>query len=438
MLKNKWLFLVDELQPVLPNLKKKTVNQKDLAFDQLDSLVERLDAWFMNVGLHRKGSEDYKRAPELLDRFDLDEFYRVHLEFYDLCTYVGLLKYLFFQRTVSLEIPQLEAAEPRSPERTIGNEMFYVTADKMAKKYAQCIRAPYISWDQFITFIPAIAEDFFYGAFFRPTPGLKLFHVSMSEEQKYFLGSYLTLAHEFGHAAIAGSSRSIIPRWLKYFHDFCFHNTIRFQKKNYSSKCRDCEIAFPRLLRARTKRVTLPFFYDMLENFVADIIAFRIGGINTAQVLLDFAPVVAIDECIIRMYGLLSYLYSKKFDSKIIFPLLNKLEALLQSTRLNKPKSVKFTTCFDCWQNIGKLWGRCVRVFFERDVRDPLAQTILREFDHRFKKVDKTQVEQALIEGRPVTDIDPRLILHVYYDLFSENIRPNYSATLYSIVYNKH
>lgn len=92
---------------------------------------------------------------------------------------------------------------PHSPERTIGNELFYLAADNVARRYYECLNIPYGKWDEIITFTPPIEEEYFYGAFYRPSQYLKLFHVSMSEEAKYFVGSYLTLAHEFSHGCLA-------------------------------------------------------------------------------------------------------------------------------------------------------------------------------------------------------------------------------------------
>ena len=222
MLRDRWLYLYSKNKlPVLPYLRAKNPDEEEQTFDLLDNHVKELETKFGELGFERNKMEsynDFRQETSRTDRVDIvDKLKLIEDYVYDLANFVGLLKFAFFQRTVSSEIPHVASGMPHSPERTIGNELFYLAADNVARRYYECLNIPYGKWDGFITFTPPI-EEYFYGAFYRPSPCLELFHISMSEEAKYFVGSYLALAHEFGHAVIPrkityGEASRIVTAW---------------------------------------------------------------------------------------------------------------------------------------------------------------------------------------------------------------------------------
>lgn len=428
ILKNRWNTLSEEFKKALPPLRSNKNGKGTFAL--LDELLSSLNDWFNNIALFRDKSVQLK---EVLPRLvaDYGKLEQVNQSFFDFCTYVGLIKHAFFQRTVSLEIPQFESAVPHSPERTTGNEMFYVAADCLAAAYSNCVHTPEIKWDGFITFMPAIGEEGFYGAFFRPSALLKLFHISMSEEQKYFLGTYLALAHEFGHAAIVGG-RPIadLPVWYKVLYARAMQRTKKYLSKYRKSRtCRDCE------MKSFEDPALNLFHRKTFEDFIADVFALRIGGVNTALTLLDLAP--STDMSIIRSSALLRYMADEGFSDSIIDPLKGRVRDIRKSLKALLPPTIPDVGCIQCWSRLGEIWASSVRQFIEFFSLDPISANISKEFDHNYRSVNKEYVKKALVDGEALADVDPRAILSVYYDLVSENKRPNYSATVYSIVYNR-
>ncbi|MDH5685520.1 MAG: hypothetical protein OEY73_03190, partial [Hadesarchaea archaeon] len=231
MLRDRWLYLHNKKSlSTLPYLKRST-------FAELNRLVASLSRKFRELGFHRDRMENFERYGVLLrDMRDIIFYSGVYTKtkemFFDLASYEGLLKLAFFQRTVSSEISHVASGVPRSPERTIGNELFYLAADTIGRKYNECLKIERSRWDRIITFAPPKEAPMFYGAFFRPSIFLPLFHISMSEEQKYFVGSYLVLAHEFAHAAINDNRR--ISGAL---------DQIAIRAAIKTQKCKKCKIA---------------------------------------------------------------------------------------------------------------------------------------------------------------------------------------------------
>ena len=226
MLRDRWLYLHGENKlMVLPYLKRNNEDEEKKTFDLLDDHANELEREFGGIGFKRREMENFRSFRNKVKGRNVDDLIvglgLIEEHFFDLSNFVGLLKSAFFQRTVSAEIQHVISGLPHSPERTIGNELFYLAADNVAHRYCECLNISYGKWDGFITFIPPIEERHFYGGFYNPSPYLKLFHVSMSEEAKYFVGTYLTLAHEFSHAIMSvisetGSTKKLdFPKWLK-------------------------------------------------------------------------------------------------------------------------------------------------------------------------------------------------------------------------------
>lgn len=460
MLRDRWLYLHSENKlMVLPYLKRKTENEEKKTFDFLTDHSEKLEGMFGEIGFKRSKMENFSdfkdkvedlNTDELINRLTLIEEY-----FYDLSNFVGLLKSAFFQRTVSAEIQHVVSGIPHSPERTIGNELFYLAADNVAWRYCECLNIPYGDWDELITFIPPIEERGFYGGFYKQSPSLRLFHVSMSEEAKYFVGSYLALAHEFGHAIVPLISTSEMgidyPKWFKVIALNIHLRTcaqLEIEKQEY---CDDCPIY-----------KTLSYRDVVLyEDFLADIIAYYIAGKNSLYEFIDaFFQRVSKPKLslgfLLRVVSTFTYLELIDGDVNDLKINIEKLINAYETSLLNSEEDYKCPLFLECITNICAIWADTINVF-DKNVMDYISEklgdgtiaqhlevnksffkTIIND-EFRIEEEENNKIIAALKEGRPIPEKDPRHILHCYYEVYKQSDgekRPNYAATIYSLAFN--
>lgn len=67
-----------------------------------------------------------------------------------------------------------------------------------------------------------------------------------------------------------------------------------------------------------------------------------------------------------------------------------------------------------------------------------LFETLIKQ-KFKIKKSKEKEIIDALIEGTPVPEDDPRHILHCYYEAYKQSEgeeRPNYATTIYSLAFN--
>lgn len=477
MLRDRWLYLHDKKSmPTLTYLKRPT-------FAELDKLVNRLSRKFTELGFFGDKIENFERYSRTIrDIGDLAYcsyvFEEIKNMFFDLATYEGLLKLAFFQRTVSAEISHVSSGVPHSPERTIGNELFYLAADKIAQKYNKCLKIGGSRWDGVITFAPPKEATMFYGAFFRPSRYLPLFHISMSEEQKYFVGSYLALAHEFGHATIYANKDIfwVLANWA--IGDSIVPHLTSVSKlrgdlklKQFFDSVQECErcIVYPTPLTV-SEKITL--YLDFFEDFLADLIAIHIGGLNTAEIFIDEIfryliyringgpqPEFTLnDRSIVRMSGMLSYLNQikiknlseKRLDSRFKNLIKTSQEFLNLAVRIDNNLDVDKTTmltdvCTNCILKIGKLWGIMVGKI-DQNAQERFDESIFSVFvkDNMFFNLNKNtenRIVRSLLDGVPCPQEDPRYILHAYHEAYKRSKgtkRPNYAATIHSLAFNRY
>jgi len=488
MLRDKWLYLHSENKlPVLPYLKAKDQKEKR-TFDYLNEHIKEVEKKFKELSFERDKMESYKFFEEIVSKMDrIDVINKLKLiedYIYDLANFVGLLKFAFFQRTVSSEIPHVASGMPHSPERTIGNELFYLAADNVARRYYECLNIPYGKWDGFITFTPPIEEGYFYGAFCYPSPYLELFHVSMSEEAKYFVGGYLMLAHEFGHAVMSrkikhGEKAEVryaawvsTPFWEIY--DF----TVEFleDKKKYS--CENCPI-YVYFNDPKARREIYKYYVELL----ADIIAYHIAGKNYGHSFIDFAYNMISDpvnqvQFLLRTIPSILYLQLNKFSVKDLKSRIEKIINECEKFRVRY--GIRCPNFFECVGGLGALWAERLLNFNNNfgniifngledyiesliynynplqgviDVEDVLDRnleeiltlifpdektgerlvdllsrshklfTIIIKKDHIFKinRKEQKNIMNALLAGELVQEKDPRHILHCYYEAYKQS-----------------
>ncbi len=504
MLRDRWLYLHSKNKlPVLPYLRAKNPSDDEQTFDLLDKHVEELEKLFKDLGFDRERMEDYNKFKQKINKMGridiIDNLKLIEDRVYDLANFVGLLKFAFFQRTVSSEIPHVASGMPHSPERTIGNELFYLAADNVARRYYECLRIPYGKWDGFITFTPPI-EKYFYGAFYRPSPYLELFHISMSEEAKYFVGSYLALAHEFGHAVIprkitSGEVSSIVTAWwAQHLAEFLIDSTIDFFRDWGKPHCENCP------LYQYFEMASQLDLLELFQDFFADLVAIYIAGKNYIISFIDFAYNTSMyysyNQIPFLLRTIANFIYFDKLEKLYKF---EKYISIFIEDAINVREKDGFN-CSDfewCILNICSRWAKGVYnynkdfwnylyVDFERDLSDivfkynPFWKSSINPFDivannideilslifgeekedvlktirksseltlfsmiicdeFKIKKNKEKEIIDALIEGTPVPEEDPRHILHCYYEAYKRSEgeeRPNYAATIYSLAFN--
>jgi hypothetical protein len=487
MLRDRWLYLHGENKlMVLPYLKRKTEKEEKKTFDLLNDHSKDLEEMFGEIGFTRSKMENLSNftdnvgvLEEVIDRVKLINRLRLIEEyFYDLSNFVGLLKSAFFQRTVSAEIQHVVSGLPHSPERTIGNELFYLAADNVARRYCECLNIPYGRWDGFITFIPPIEEGLFYGAFYNPSPYLKLFHVSMSEEAKYFVGSYLVLAHEFGHSIMSVKpdlfKKDVYPKWFKTITKEICNRTHRILEINKRDCCEFCPI-YKNLYAEDYEERYLLFKRNYKKVFclelLADIIAYWIAGKNYVQGFIDaFFHRVSIPNIELLLRVVSTFEYLKIVDKNIanLKITINKFVEVYEyynSEVLNeiygdeegiKEEDYKCPVFQECVSRICDDWARTINKFDKYDtdylseepeeytipqhleVNDSFFKTIIKD-EFRIGEEENTKIIAALKEGRPIPEEDPRHIMHCYYEAYKQSDgenRPNYAATIYSLAFN--
>lgn len=468
MLRDRWSYSSKEYTYTLPEIND--------AFKSLDSLIHIIGDQFRELSFDRRKIEDYQNFEELIaSNEDLIEFNQIFHEtrdrLFNLVTYTGLLKLAFFQRTVSSEIPHVASGYPHSPERTIGNEMFYLAADNVAKSYYDCLNLKSAKWDGFITFAPPKEAISPYGALFKASSDLPIFHISMSEEQKYFVGIYLALAHEFGHSVLYDQVNiynkirdTTYIYWYKGQKDF-----IEQLKKDFKSSdnliqhlCDDC-------LYDPLKK----HYWDLILNEIfADIIAVYIGGPNVLEAYLDeifrvsfYIPlhkekIIAerkLDVVYVRMNAVAKYFsvfnyynidisnIEKRINSMIknSIRIMTEIQSIENNNFDSEKWNIEENICLKCLKRFGSEIGEKLG---ERDkvIYEKLNTTVFSAFAKKSKffnvrKKDKKIVDY-LSEGIPVQDVDPRIILHYYYEAYKKSLgenRPNYAATIYSLAFNE-
>jgi hypothetical protein len=357
ILKHRWHYLHDNKDSfsALPRLDKEDRIKGKSTFTLLDELVSTIDESFeRRLNFKRTVVEDYTESLPYLQTFSLEDYSILERKIFELSNFVGLLKAAFFQRTVSKEITHVASGLPHSPERTIGNELFYIAADKVAKNYYNCFKIPYGKWDGFITFTPPITEGHFIGAFFRPTAFSKLFHMSMSEEQKYFVGAYMLIAHELGHSPMVElhkndvDARTYTPSWMLLLFDIISTSTQAVTSRYRNSSCGTCTL---------TNRYVLK---NEFEQCIADILGMMVAGPNIGHALLDTIYGASDVKDLIRLTTLYSYSSFSPFG--VDRTLIDRIDDL--GDRVND--SVNCPNFFDCVSEIGSYWANLINDFDQR------------------------------------------------------------------------
>lgn len=420
MLKAKWLYLVDELYPALPNLKG-TENETELTFDVLDRQIVEINLEFLEYfNLNREEPDD-------VDKFKMgtiEQYSNLERRVSDIAVYVGLMKLAFYQRTVSVEIPHVTAGYPHSPERTVGNELIYVAADKVANVYTNCLdrsRHPNLpKWDGFVTYVPPITEELSLGAFCDITP-YGLVRLFLSERHKPDVSPYLLLAHEIGHIPVIGLKprRLMRTRYERLAESIV--NEIHCLK-NIKGRDRDCSHTqkcefYP---CEATRPENLSVWKGTLMQVFADIFAILIGGPTPIEVLLNETlisfqkrevPEYVRNGILIRLWNAVQYMsgsYLMQDRSRIVERRLNEV-----TTQYIEEKDFPFP-CFDCLEQIGRRIGKSIKDS-ERKNTSEFKSFIRKGKTFSISQSEEREIMDILLANQICTNEDPRKILHCYF-----------------------
>lgn len=411
MLRDKWAFLSSQHYPTLPKI--------DETFRRITGLVEGLEGLFEKVGFSTHSIEDQEDFVEENIPSIIEE---IRSRFLELCHYHGILKTTFYMRTVSSEIPHVVSGVPLSPEKTMGNEAIYLAADRVTERYKECLYIPSsFKWDGYVSFLyPMIG---FYGAFCQPEKHMKIFHVSISEEGKNFLGLYLVLPHELSHichCAIGSSGEIKEPEWFTRVFDS---------------------------LSPILQSYYIPNWRQRIQQCLCDLLAMEIGGIATLQLFNDL---IYFDlEQLLRNKFLYGY-YTHNNDP--LATLIGEEIEILNhrwQTIYESGNHQGIVNLGEVGENLGFRFGEIQQSFVSNENRqeldlpsentigtDLIAHLVNPRERFRITIEEEKEVCWKLQNGEIVCDIDSRKILHGYY----QNIRihsPNvYNAILFSLVNN--
>jgi len=289
ILRNRYEYLSKYYHPFIPDLRKINpdiiLNPFDVINDCISDLLEFLNAF---------GFDRFKPIPEKeivnSRTIDLKEWSLFNLKFWEIITLYEIIKSNFYKRTISLEIPQKELGYHRGLERTTGNEGFLLGGDIITEKMLKCINIPF-KWDGLFSF--SVLFDDIFGAHIRLFRQFNIIHINLSDELKYFGGSYFLIAHELAHCLLYNpvtkielitTVGAIHSHWYFRLIDELPILTREFQRKR---KCdrnnrQNCPIS---KIYGKTKRQR-----ELFKECLVDYFAVKISGFFYLIAFLDVLP----------------------------------------------------------------------------------------------------------------------------------------------------
>jgi len=392
---------------------------------------------------------------------------------------VSFAKSAYFQRTDNIDLPYVIAGIPFSPERSWGNELWLLAADKLVRNYIQYINMRERTWDTFVSWSEFIQEQ-------KKLPGGLLtplhetFHLNLSMDVKYNLQGLLILTHELAHAACQINIDTIdnveIYSVLRYalFYIFPLKQKLleifRKCQSETQENWRDCPLR--KLVRALDTSIEKEFTKYMGTSEVArliyegliDLVAFRLAGISYIKALKDYTLEPAIRH---QHPGTIQLMWNKSFffgillrlsiitsyfsteQEKQLFPeeLLERatacfkrvqdenlsiLRELLRNKKISQACYNSNRQCIKCVSEIGLHIGVQVSEFDKEIFED----IFFSKKDTAFC-LDKDLVK-AISNGKIVLQEEPRKILDACCESAGRGGKIYCPAGLYSLAFNKH
>ena len=450
LLKEKWIFLKDAHSPAI------SIGKASCTFRALDRSILAIGRMFKTFGFEKKSPDEYSNLKE----YDYGLCEKIRTELFPLVNYVGLLKLAYFQRTVSHEVLS-STGFAYSPERTVGSEMVYLAADKVAKTYSECIdikrrqpaNQPVFMWDGFITFIPPIQSSGFFGALCS-TQLLGLYHVSISEEQKGLIPPLMMLAHEVSHIAIMDPDKGLTGARDEYESVLAYltlhvRNVLRLMLDDGRlERWAACDVC---PLNALAWVYPEGAANNVIQEIIADFFSYKISGPNSMELLLDEGFLMLLTR--LRVNCIASYVSRNATGreelgraNNVLFRVDDIDRRARASMRrwlnshnlaLDEPR---VDVCPRCLRLTGNVIGIVLKNFEDR------FPVILNAFIKSQKvfsisKNEARRIIAALLQEKPLTDVDPRKLLHCYIECFRRTKhagqKPQYPVVLYSLAFNE-
>lgn len=470
-LKSRWSFISRSPYSPLPTV--------DVLFSRLTDFDVFLARKFREIGLSRNMLETKTRfaqeAGNLKDHELEATISSLREMFAELQEYLGSLKTAFFQRTSSVEIPYLVGL-PHSPQKTMGDEILHLVADKVAGSYLDCLEwSSGLVWDEVISYVYPSATGPI-GASLRILPHVKTFHLSMSEDGKYFPGALLFLAHETSHVPLytISNGRTIWSGWVvemrKNFYEAIDVFTPVKKEILGEAACGPCTYY----------RFFQELFYEDPQLFgdcVADVLALEIGGICTTLALVDFAPNIST---LFRLAFVEGYCKDQKVLAEELIQEETKLSDILMLRGRNGCFRGNPRLCLNLLCEVGEKAGFTFKMDSKNIIAGKLPSLFAEERSETEGEralVDKKQIRQKLCpeffdlpcDGNCLEDeadvishvarnrllfhydstladfldsgkclppeTDPKLILHVFYRLYRMKGPPGFSTTMQSLAF---
>ncbi len=412
MLRNKWDYLSLQPNSMLPQI--------ETVFERMNRVIGELSQLFNRLGFSRHEVENRTNFVE--HEMSRHVVKGINGRFLELCHYHGILKTTFYMRTVSSEIPHVVSGAPLSPEKTMGNEAAYFAADNVAKRYKACLHVPdEFIWDHYVSFL--YPSSGFYGAFCSPQEHLRLFHLSISEEGKNFLGLYLVLPHELAHMChIKLGRENLNANWFKRI----------FQELGPRLRFHDSTGAAVDIPDTR--------WIVMFQQFIADILGLMIGGITTLHLYNDL---MFIDSCQ-YLRNCFLYGYFSSIGDPVTDSIRSEIEILENRRRFFPETNMQWDNLRQFGISLGSRFRELTQNLVNNESRDQLdlpsnTTTGNDLISHLVKQRFHITIEEenelcnSLQRGKIVNDVDPAKILHAFYRNFRLNRPNNYSATLFSL-----
>lgn len=395
---------------------------------------------------------------------------------------VSFVKSAYFQRTDSIDLPYVIAGLPASPERSWGNELYLVAADKLVANYIQYLNFGSRRWDRFVSW-----------SVFRPElhpkqsrlPGgqyiasRKTFHLFLSIDVKYNLQGLQILAHEIGHAAcqgvtykFSGEEWEVVRKALGYvFHiganlrkmlNRCpgtRHNWETCPIRSMIRPLLDEKVGEEAFYRAMSKLAVSKSIYEGL----IDCVALQLAGPTYVKTMKDYVyePAVARSYPGARsrrlvwnknfFLGLLLRLsicagYVNRLEGRLPSPLVERfglyferirtesdllLKGLVKNGNIRQERCTSLMRCLDCTKDVGAYIGSTMAL----NCNDLFGSIFVSMKDVSFG-TDEDIVE-ALLEGEALTEVEPRRILDACCELAGRTGKPFWAAGLYSLAFNE-
>lgn len=245
--------------------------------------------YFKEFRLERTHQVPEKYLINELD-FNIEKWNIFYFKFWELIVLYEIIKSNFYKRSISLEIPQEELGYHRGLELTTGNEGFNLGGDIITEKLLKCVNL-YFKWDNLFSF--DIPFDQIYGGSFNLFRQFNMFHINLSDELKYFAGSYFLIAHEISHAFLFNPEWDIVYEIKKGSIDILWYYLLFQDVEEVIEDFKSCSEC-PKINYEYSDKCPMSkIFHDceyVFTECLVDLFASKISGFYYLIAFIDTLP----------------------------------------------------------------------------------------------------------------------------------------------------